>query len=60
MLKTSLQLAGALPATGVDDSEVVRNSGGNKGKSAKSDFIKPMRGAEEPSFLSSNARRAFT
>ena len=60
MLKTSPQPAGALPANAVDDSEVVGSSGRNKGKSAKSDFTKPVRGAEEPSFLTPNARRAFT
>ena len=60
MLKTSLQLAGTLPATGVDDSKVVGSSGGNKGKSAKSDFIKPVHRAEKPSFLTLNVRRAFT
>ena len=56
MLKTSPQPAGALLATAVDDSEVVRNSGKNEGKSAKSDFIKPVRRAEKPSFLTSDAR----
>ena len=60
MLKTRPQPAGALPATAVDDSKVVGNSGGNEGKSAKSDFTKPVRGAEEPSFLTPDARRAFT
>ena len=60
ILKTSPQPAGALPATAVDDSEVIGSSGGNEGKSAKSDFTKPVRGAEEPSFLTPNARRAFT
>ena len=60
MLKTSPQPADALPATAVDDSEVVGSSGGNEGKSAKSDFTKPVRGAEEPSFLTPDARRAFT
>ena len=60
MLKTSLQPAGALLATAVDDSEVIRSSGGNEGKSAKSDFTKPMRRAEESSFLTPDARRAFT
>ena len=60
MLKTSPQPAGALPATTVDDSEVIGSSGRNKGKSAKSDFTKPMRRAEEPSFLTPDARRAFT
>ena len=38
MLKTSSKLAGALPATGVDDGEVIGSSGGNKEKLAKSDF----------------------
>ena len=60
MLKTSPQPAGALPATAVDDSEVVGSSGGNEGKSAKSDFTKPVRRAEKPSFLTPDARRAFT
>ena len=60
MLKTNLLPAGTLPVTAVDDSEVVGSSGGNEGKSAKSDFTKPVRGAEEPSFLTPDARRAFT
>ena len=60
MLKTSPQPAVALAATAVDDSEVVGSSGRNEGKSAKSDFTKPMRGAEELSFLTPDARRAFT
>ena len=60
MLKTSLQPAGILPATAVDNSKVVGNNGGNERKSAKSDFTKPVRGAEEPSFLTPNTRRAFT
>ena len=60
MLKTSPQPAGTLPATAIDDSEVVRNSGGNEGKSAKSDFTKPVRRVEEPSFLTLDARQAFT
>ena len=60
MLKTSFQLADALPATGIDNSEVVGSSSGNEGKSAKSDFTKPVRRAEEPSFLTPDARRAFT
>ena len=60
MLKISPQLTGALPATGVDNSEIVGSSGGNEGKSAKSDFTKPMRGAEEPSFLTPTTRQAFT
>ena len=60
MLKTSPQPAGALPVTTVDDSKVVGSSRGNKRKSAKSDFIKPVRKAEEPSFLTPDTRRAFT
>ena len=60
MLKTSPKLAGALPATAVDDSEVVESSVRNEGKSAKSDFTKPVYRAEEPSFPTRNARRAFT
>ena len=59
-VKTSPQPAGALPPTAIDDSEVVGTSGGNERKSAKSDFTKPVRGAEEPSFLTPDARRAFT
>ena len=60
MLKMSPQLAGALPATSIDDSEVFGSSGGNKRKSVKSDFIKPVRRAEEPSFLTPDARQTFT
>ena len=60
ILKTSPQPADALPATGVDDSEVIRSSGRNEEKLAKSDFTKPVRRVEEPSFLTSDARRAFT
>ena len=56
MLKTSPQQAGVLPATAVDDSEVIENSGENKGKLAKSDFTKPVRGAEELSFPTPNTR----
>ena len=56
----SLKPTGALPATGVDDSKVVRSSDRNNRKSAKSDFIKFIRRAEEPSFLISDIRRAFT
>ena len=59
-MKTSPQPAGALPATAVDDSEVVGNSGGNEGKLAKSDFTKPVHEVEEPSFLTLDARQAFT
>ena len=59
MLKTSPQPTGALPATTVDNSEVIRSNGKNEEKSAKSDFTKPVHGAEEPSFLTPDARRAF-
>ena len=56
MLKTSFQLDGTLPATSVDDSKVVGSSDGNEGKSAKSDFTKPVCRAEKPSFLTPGAR----
>ena len=56
MLKISPQPAGALTATAVDDSEVVGSNDRNEGKSAKSDFTKLIRGAEEPSFLTPDAR----
>ena len=59
MLKTSPQLAGALPITGVDNSKVVDSSGKNDKKLAKSDFMKPVRRMEKPSFLTSDARQAF-
>ena len=42
MLKTSPQPAAALPATAVDNSEVIESSGRNEEKSAKSDFTKPV------------------
>ena len=60
MLKTSHQPAGVLPATSIDDSEVVKSSGRNEKKSAKSDFTKPIHGTEEHSFLTLDTRRAFT
>ena len=60
MLKTSLQLAGSLPATSIDNSKVVRSSGGNGRKSSKSDFTKPVRKVEEPSFPTSNTKQVFT
>ena len=60
MLKTSPQPADALPATAVDNSKIDGTSVGNERKSTKSDFTKPMRRAEEPSFLTPNARQAFT
>ena len=56
ILKTSPQPASALPATGINDSKVVGSSGKNNGKSAKSDFIKPVRRAKKPSFLTLDAR----
>ena len=55
-----LQPAGLLPATGIDDNKIVESDGGNEGKSAKSDFTKPIRRAEEPSFLALDARQIFT
>ena len=60
MLKTSLQPTDALLVTSVDNSKVVENSGENKGKSVKSDFTKPMCRGEEPSFLTSDTKQAFT
>ena len=60
MLKTSLQPADTQPATAFDDSEVIGNSGENERKSAKSDFTKLVRRAEKPSFLTLDARQAFT
>ena len=56
MLKISPKAAGTLLATGVDDSEVVKCSGRNERKLAKSDFRKPMRRAEKPSFLTPDTR----
>ena len=56
MLKTSSQLASALLATGVDNSEVIGSNSGNNRKLAKSDFIKPIYRAEKSSFLTSNVR----
>ena len=53
-------LTGALPATGIDNSKIVGSSGRNDKKSAKSDFIKPMCKAEEPIFLTSDIKQAFT
>ena len=59
-MKISPWPAGALQATGVDNSKVVRSSSRNERKLAKSDFTKPVRGAEEPSFLTPNGRQIFT
>ena len=56
----SRQPTGTLPATGVDNSEVVSNSSGNDRKLAKSDFTKAMRRAKKYSFLTFNARQVFT
>ena len=60
MLKMSSQPACTLPAIDIDNSKVVGSSGKNDKKLAKSDFSKLMHRAEEPSFLTSEARRAFT
>ena len=59
MLKTSPQLVSTLPDTSIDDSKVVGSSSKNDKKSAKSDFTKPLRRAEEPSFLVSNTKQTF-
>ena len=59
MLKTSPQPTGTLPATGIDNSEVVGSSGRNNEKSAKFDFTKSVRKVEKPSFLSLNTRQVF-
>ena len=56
----SPKLASALPATSVNDSEVVSSSGGNNKKLAKSNFTKPMYKVKKSSFLTPNARQAFT
>ena len=55
----SLQPVGALLATTINNSKVIGSSSENEEKLAKSDFIKPVHGVEEPSFLTPNARRAF-
>ena len=60
MLKTSPLPAGTLLATDIDKSKVIENSGKNDGKLAKSDFSKLVGRVEEPSFLTLNARQAFT
>ena len=60
MLKASLQPAGFLPAIGIDNRKVVSSNGENDRKLAKSDFTKPVHRVEEPSFLTPDARRAFT
>ena len=60
ILKTNSHLPVALPATGINDSEVIGSSVRNDEKSTKSDFTKPMRRVEESSFLTLNARQAFT
>ena len=56
----SLKLVDTLSATGVDNSKIVDSSGGKNRKLDNSDFTKPMRRAEEPSFLTPNTRLAFT
>ena len=60
MLKTSSQPASTLPTTNIDNSKVIGSSARNGRKSVKSDFTKPMRRAEEPSFLTPKARQAFS
>ena len=60
ILKTSPQPAGVLLTTAIDNSEVIGSSSGNERKSAKSNFTKLVHGVEKPSFLTFNARRAFT
>ena len=60
MLKASCQPASALPATIVDNSKIISSSGGNNKKLAKFDFTKLVRRAEEPGFLTPNARQNFT
>ena len=60
MLKMSPQPTSALPATDVDNSKFVDSSGRNDRKLAKSDFIKPVRRVEKPSFLTLDTRQAFT
>ena len=60
ILKTSYKPADALLATGVDNGKVVGSCGRKDRKLAKSDFTKPVYRAEELSFLTSNARQAFT
>ena len=59
ILKTSSNLASTLLVIIVDNSKAIGTSSGNDIKSAKSDFIKPMYGAEKPSFPTPDARQAF-
>ena len=56
ILKSSSQQATALPATGSNNSEVVSNNDRKSGKLVKSDFIKHVRRAEKPTFLTLDAR----
>ena len=42
--------------TSIDNSKVIGSSSRNDGKSAKSNFTKPVRRTEEPSFLTPDAR----
>ena len=60
MLKTSPEPVAALTSTSIDDSKVVSSSGKNNRKSAKSDFTKPVRRIEKPSFQTSNTKQTFT
>lgn len=60
MLKISLQLAYSLLFTGVNDSKVVSSGSRNNKKLTKSNFIKPIYGPEEYSFLTLNTKQIFT
>ena len=60
MLKTSPQSASTLSAIGVYDSKVVDNSSRKDRKLAKSDFTKPIYGAEDPNFPTPNTKQSFT
>ena len=60
ILKKSSQPAGALQTTDDDDNEVIGSSGEKDGKLAKSYFSKPVCKVEKPSFLTLDARQAFT
>ena len=59
MLKMSPQLAGVLPATGINNSKIVRSTSENDRKLAKSDFTKLVHRAEKHNFLTPDARQTF-
>ena len=59
-MQTSPQLASGLPATSIENSEIIGSGSRNDEKLAKSNFTKPIHEVEEPSFLTSNDRWAFT